>query len=62
MPAFLLLPFRFAITSIPAPDMLCKQFSTYFVLQTLADFKGSMDDMVQREKVSRVWVVVITAS
>lgn len=61
MPAFLLLPLIFEIQDVAAPDLLCRQFTTYFILQTLADFKASVYDMVQRRKVSRGGMLIIIA-
>lgn len=52
MPVFLLLALTFEILNIPGPDLLCKQFTTYFILQSLTDFKGSMDDIVQKIHIS----------
>ena len=62
VPTLLLLARSFEILNIPGLDLLCKQFITYFTSYTLNDFRGSMDEMVQKIHILRGGMLIITAS
>lgn len=62
VPALLLLALTFEILNLPGPDLICKQFTTYFISQTLTDFKSSMDCTVQKIHTSTGGKSIITAS